>query len=235
MTHDIQKANLGKRIAAWFFDLFFVAALAVGCGFALSSILGYDGYNQTLESAYSKYETQYDTVFDITRAEYEAMTAVQKESYDAAYNALLADEGAMSAYRMLVNLSLVIVACSILLAMLIWELFIPLFLGNGRTLGKKVFGLCLVRKDGGLLNNLQLFARTLLGKFVIESLIPVYILLMLFWGSASPVGAAILLGLPILQFLLLRFSSTGCVIHDLVSGAIVADKAALTLLNLTED
>ena len=234
MTHDIQKANLGKRIAAWFFDLFFVAALAVGCGFALSSILGYDGYNQTLESAYSKYETQYDTVFDITRAEYEAMTAVQKESYDAAYNALLADEGAMSAYRMLVNLSLVIVACSILLAMLIWELFIPLFLGNGRTLGKKVFGLCLVRKDGGLLNNLQLFARTVLGKFAIGTMIPVYVLLMLFWGSAGLIGTIVLFSLPVVQVLCLRLSHNGCAIHDLIAGTVVTDTASLTFFDSTK-
>lgn len=234
MTCDIQKATFGKRIAAWIFDLLFVAAIAVGCGFALYRILGYDNYNQALEIAYNQYETQYGTVFDITTAEYEALTAEQRETYDAAYNALLSDEDAMHAYEMLVSLSLVIAACGILLALLIWELFIPLFLGN-RTLGKKLLGLCVIRKNGAPLTPLRLFARTLLGKFVIESLIPVYISLMLFWGSASPVGAAILLGLPILQFLLLRFSSTGCVIHDLVSGAIVADKAALTLLNLTED
>ena len=234
MTPNIPKASLWRRIAAWIFDLLFVAAIAVGCGFALYTILGYDNYNQTLEVAYNQYEAQYGTVFDITTAEYEALTAEEKETYDAAYNALLSDEDAMHAYEMLVSLSLVIAACGILLALLIWELFIPLFLGN-RTLGKKLLGLCVIRKNGAPLTPLQLFARTLLGKFVIESLIPVYILLMLFWGSASPVGAAILLGLPILQFLLLRFSSTGCVIHDLVSGAIVADKAALTLLNLTED
>lgn len=234
MTPDIPKASLWRRIAAWLLDLIFVAALAIGFGLALYTILGYDNYNQTLEVAYNQYEAQYGTVFDITTAEYEALTAEEKETYDAAYNALLSDEDAMHAYEMLVSLSLVITACGILLALLIWELFIPLFLGN-RTLGKKLLGLCVIRKNGAPLTPLQLFARTLLGKFVIESLIPVYILLMLFWGSASPVGAAILLGLPILQFLLLRFSSTGCAIHDLVSGAIVADKAALTFLNLTED
>ena len=234
MTPNIPKASLWRRIAAWLLDLIFVAALAIGFGLALYTILGYDNYNQTLEVAYNQYEAQYGTVFDITTAEYEALTAEEKETNDAAYNALLSDEDAMHAYEMLVSLSLVIAACGILLALLIWELFIPLFLGN-RTLGKKLLGLCVIRKNGAPLTPLQLFARTLLGKFVIESLIPVYILLMLFWGSASPVGAAFLLGLPILQFLLLRFSSTGCVIHDLVSGAIVADKAALTFLNLTED
>ncbi len=235
MTHDIQKASLWKRIAAWFLDLLFVAALAIGCGFALFSILDYDGYNQTLESAYSKYETQYDIVFDITRVEYEAMTAAQRETYDAAYNALLADEGAMNAYDMLVNLSLVITICSILLAMLIWELFIPLFLGNGRTLGKKLFGLCLVRKDGAQLSNLQLLARTLLGKFAVETMIPVYVLLMLFWASAGLIEIVILFGLPVIQFLCLRFSHNNCAIHDLLTGTVVTETASLYFFDSTED
>ena len=137
MTPDIPKASLWRRIAAWLLDLIFVAALAIGFGLALYTILGYDNYNQTLEVAYNQYEAQYGTVFDITTAEYEALTAEQRETYDAAYNALLSDEEAMHAYEMLVSLSLVIAACGILLALLIWELFIPLFLGN-RTLGKKL-------------------------------------------------------------------------------------------------
>ena len=68
------------------------------------------------------------------------MTEAQKETYDAAYDALIADEEAMKAYNMMVNLTLVITTCGILLAVLLWELLIPLFLGNGQTLGKKIFG-----------------------------------------------------------------------------------------------
>ena len=70
MTQDIQKANFWKRIAAWIFDLLLVATLAVGCGAALSSLLGYGNYSQTLEVAYDKYETQYGIVFDISQQEY---------------------------------------------------------------------------------------------------------------------------------------------------------------------
>ena len=231
MTYNIQKAKVWRRVAAWIFDLLLVTALAVGCGFALSSILGYGSYNDALESAYNKYETQYGVVFDITQAEYETMTAAQKETYDAAYDALIADEDAMQAYSMLVTLSLVIAACSILLAMLIWELFIPMFLGSGQTLGKKLFGLCLVRKDGTPLTNVQLLSRTLLGKFAIETMIPVYILLMFFWGSVGLIGTVILFGLPIVQFLCLRISPSGQAIHDFLSGTVVTDKASLTFFD----
>ena len=51
MTPDIPKASLWRRIAAWLLDLIFVAALAIGFGLALYTILGYDNYNQTLEVA----------------------------------------------------------------------------------------------------------------------------------------------------------------------------------------
>lgn len=235
MTHDIQKANFWKRAAAWLFDLLLIATLAVGCGFALSSLLGYDGYSQTLEQAYAKYETEYGIVFDITQEEYEAMTDTQKETYDAAYDALTADEEAMKAYNMMMSLTLVITSCGILLAVLIWELFIPMFLGNGQTLGKKIFGLCLIRNDGVKLTNLQLFARTVLGKYAVETMIPVCLLMMLFWGTGGLLGTAVLFGLLIAQILCLIISRNNCAIHDFIAVTVVVDMASQTIFNSTED
>ena len=235
MNYDIQRASFWKRIAAWFFDLILVITLAVGCGAVLSSLLGYNNYNQTLETAYSKYETQYGIVFDISRQEYEAMTDSERETYDTAYAALIADKDAMKAYNMVLNLSLVITSCGILLAMLIWELFIPLFLKNGQTLGKKIFGLCLVRNDCVKLNNLQLFARAVLGKFAIETMIPVYVLMMLFWGSAGLIGTALLFILVVAQVLCLMISRNNCAIHDFLAGTVVVDLASQTIFRSTED
>ena len=235
MTHEIQKANFWKRIAAWIFDLLLVATLAVGCGAALSSFLGYDDYNQVLQKAYDKYEAQYGVVFDITQQEYEAMTDAEKENYDAAYDALIADKEAMKAYNMMVNLTMVITTCGILLATLIWELLIPLFLGNGQTLGKKIFGLCLVRNDGVKMNNLQLFARAILGKYAVEIMIPVYLLLLLFWGSAGLLGMAVLFGLAVAQILCLMISHNNCAIHDFIGGTVVVDMASQTIFRSTEE
>ncbi len=235
MTYDIQKANFWKRLAAWIFDLLLAATLAVGCGFALSSMLDYDSYSQTMEQAYDKYETQYGVVFDISQEEYNAMTDAQKETYDAAYDALIADEEAMKAYNMMISLTLVITTCGILLAVLIWELFIPMFLGNGQTLGKKIFGLCLVRNDGVKLNNLQLFARTILGKYAVETMIPVCLLLMLFWGSAGLIGTAVLFGLLVAQVLCLILSHNNSAIHDFIAGTVVVDMASQTIFSSTEE
>jgi len=56
MAVDIQKASIWKRTAAWMFDGILVSVLAVGIGFLLSMLLGYDNYSETLDLAYAEYE-----------------------------------------------------------------------------------------------------------------------------------------------------------------------------------
>ena len=235
MGYDLQKAGFWKRIAAWMFDGILTGILAVGLGLILSALLGYDGYNQTLEAAYDHYETEYGIVFQISQEAYEAMTDAQRLNYDAAYAALIADEPAMRAYNMVISLSMVITSVGILLAVLIWEFFVPLWLGNGQTLGKKIFGLCLMRNDGVKVNNLQLFARTVLGKFAVETMIPVYILLMLFWGSVGLPATLLLLALVAAQVLCIALSHENCAIHDFLAGTVVVDMNSQMIFRTTED
>ncbi len=235
MVYDLQKGSLWKRIAAWIFDAIIVSALAVGLGFLLSMVLGYDGYSQSMNEAYARYEGEYGIVFDITQEAYAAMTNAQRQNYDAAYSALVADEAAMHAYNMMVSLMLVITSSGILLATVLWELILPLWFGNGQTLGKKIFGLCLVRNDGVKLNNMQLFTRTILGKFTIETMIPVYILMMIFWGTMGLGGTLILLALLMAQIVCVAATRTHSAIHDLLAGTVVVDMASQMIFRTTED
>ena len=235
MAHDLQKAGLWKRIAAWMFDGILTGILAVGIACLLSVILGYDAHSQTLDAAYARYETQYGVTFDISQEEYLAMTEELRQNYDTAYSALIADEQTVYAYNMVMNLSLVITTLGILLGLLIMEFAVPLFLGNGQTLGKKIFGLCVVRTDGVKLNHMQLFVRTLLGKFTIETMIPVYILLMLFWGTVGLGGTLALAALLIAQFVCMAVTRTDSAIHDLLAGTAVVDFHSQMIFRTTED
>lgn len=235
MSNDLQKAGFWKRIAAWMFDGIFLSILAVGLGVLLSGLLGYDSYSNAVDEAYRRYEAEYGIVFEITQEEYDALTAEERRSYDDAYAALIADTDAMYDYNMMLNLSLVITTGGILLAYLLWEFFMPLWLGNGQTLGKKIFGLCLVRNDGVKMNTMQLFTRTLLGKFTIETMIPVYILLMLFWGTMDLTGTLILGALLVGQLVCLSVSRSNAAIHDLLAGTAVVDLASQTIFRSTED
>lgn len=235
MGCELQKASFWKRISAWLFDVIITGILAVGLAVGLSLLLGYDGYNQTVEAAYEKYEQQYNITFDIPTQEYEALPEAQRQRYDAAYNALTQDREAMYAYSMMLNLVLIIASVSILLAMLIWEFAIPLWLGSGRTLGKKIFGLCLVRQDCVKMTTLQLFARTVLGKCTVETLLPVYLLLLSIWGVMSVAGPVILLVVFGGQLLCLIFTRNRSAIHDLLAGTAVVDMASQRIFDSAED
>lgn len=235
MIYDLQKASLWKRIAAWLFDSILVSVLAVAAAFLLSGLLGYDRHSDAVADAYSRYETEYGVTFDVTAEVYEGWSEEQRLRYDEAYEALIADEEAMYSYNMVVNLSMAVTSLSLLIAVGLLEFVLPLILKNGQTLGKKIFSLCLVRTDCVRVNTLQLFARTLLGKYAIGTMIPVYLLLMLFWGITGLAGTVLLLCLLLAQVICLIATRRNAAIHDLLAGTAVADLSSQTVFGSTEE
>lgn len=236
---DLQKANGWKRIAAWLLDIMLLAVLTVGVGLGLSTMLGYDGYQQTVQSAYEKYAKQYGIDMELDQDDIDAMSEAEKESYQAAVKefdaAINADGEAVYAYNMLVNLSLVITTLGVLIAALLLEFIVPLLLKNGQTVGKKCFSLGVVRIDGVKVTPLQLFTRTVLGKFAIETMIPVYVVLMLFWGSAGLVGIIALLLVVIGQVICVAVNPARLTIHDRMSGTVVVDITSQKIFESTDD
>lgn len=232
---DLQKANIWKRVAAWILDLILLAVLAVGFGVVLSALLNYDGYNTELQAGYARYETQYGVVFDISLEEYEAKTETEKATYDEAYKALITDERVIYYYNMVINLSLLITTIGILLAVLATEFVIPLFLKNGQTLGKKAFGLGLVRPDGVRITAMQLFSRALLGKYAVEIMIPVYILLMFLWGTMDMTGTVVLFALGAAQLICLCVTRENAAIHDKLAGTVVVDISSQKVFQSTDE
>ncbi|MDE6107656.1 MAG: RDD family protein [Oscillospiraceae bacterium] len=223
MVYDLQKAGMWKRLAAWMFDMIFVVVLAVGLGFVLSALLGYNDYNETVQQAYAKYEAEYGISFEISQDEYQAMSEAQRQNFDAALQALTADEEAMNAETMALQLSLAMTTVGIFIAILIWEYLIPLYLKNGQTLGKKAFSLCVMRNDGVRVNNLQLFTRAVLGKFAIETMIPLCIGIMLLLNIVDMTGTIFLIALLVVQLACIAFTRTNSAIHDLLAGTVVVD------------
>ena len=235
MVVDLQKASFWKRVAAWLFDVILLCVLAVGCGALLAEVLQYDTHAETLEAAYDKYETQYGVVFEMTSEEYAAMSEEEQKNFDAAYGALLADEIAVMAYNKVMNQSLIIVTFGILVGILALEFVVPLLIGNGQTIGKKIFALGLIRTDSVRVNSMQLFARALLGKFTVETMIPVYIILMIFFGNMGLVGTMVLLALCLIQVVLLIVTRNNSQIHDLLAGTVVVDISSQTVFRDTEE
>ena len=235
MVVDLQKAGIWKRIAAWMLDGILTCVLAVGISVLLSWLLGYDANVQAMEDAYAKFETQYGIEFNISAQAYEAMTEQEQKNYDAAYEALITDEEALKYYNLVTNQTLIIITFSLLIAILVLEFAIPLWLGNGRTVGKKMFSLGLIRTDSVQVNAMQLFARALLGKFTVETMIPVYIVIMIFFSGIGIAGTLALVAMGVIQFVLLVATRNNSQIHDLVAGTVVVDVASQTIFRDTEE
>ena len=234
MVYDLQKASFLKRAAAWLLDAILVAILAVGVAYILSSALGYDKYSNQVSDAYDSYEEKYGVSFDATQEQYLTWPEEQQQAYDEAYQALIADEEAMYAYNMVVNLSLLIASLSILISVMGLEFVVPVLFKEGRTVGKRIFGLCVIRTDCVRMTTLQLFVRTLLGKFAVETMLPIYLIMMVFWGIMGLGGTLILLVLLLVQIIVLIASRKNAAIHDLFAGTVVADYTSQMIFDSAE-
>lgn len=231
MISDLQKASMWKRISAALFDVILVGIVIVGAAYLLSVATGYDGYSQTVSEAYEEYENRYGVVFELTQEEFDALGEEGLARYNEAYDALIHDQDAMYAYNMLVNLTLVISSISILLGYLLIEFAVPLMLGNGQTPGKKIFGIALMRTDEIRVTAPLLFIRTILGKYTLETMVPVLICVMIYFNMAGLTAVLSLGAILLLQIILLAATKTNALIHDLLAKTVVVDFASQRIFN----
>lgn len=235
MIYDLQKASILKRISAWLLDMVVLMIVIVGAASLISGLTGFDDYGAELENYYARYESEYGVTFEITGEEYEAMTEAERANYDAAYNALIADEGAMYTYNMVIWLSLLVVSLGILAGYVVTEFVIPLILKNGQTVGKKIFGIAVMRTNGVQIGTVSLFIRTFIGKYTIETMIPALVVLMLLFNMTGLMGTVLVLGIGIAQLVLLFVTRTNSVIHDLLADAVVVDLSSQMIFESEED
>lgn len=234
MIHDLQKASMWKRLSAYLFDIILLAILAVGIALLLSTLLGYDAYVEKLEGYYAKYEEQYGVDFNISEEEYNKLEADELENFNKAYEAFSADKDMSHTYGMILSLTFVILVFSILVAYLVLEFTVPLLFKNGQTLGKKVFGVALMRVDGVKITPLLLFIRTILGKYTLETMVPVLIVVMLYFGIVGLTGVIILGLLLLMQIIMMAATHTNSAIHDMLSSTVAVDMASQMIFDSKE-
>ena len=230
MSQKFKNADLIKRFAAWILDNLLIVVLTVGCCVSMSKIVGYEQNNQALDAVFAKYEAQYGVTFDVSEEAYMAMTDAERANYDAAYEALSTDPEALQGYGRMMGMTLIIAAVSCFLPLFVWEFLLPLCLGSGQTLGKKVFSLSVVRKNFAPITGKQLFFRSVLGKYAIETMIPLFIMLLFFWGAISLATLGILLALVCIQFLCIAMTKNHTAIHDVIAGTRVVDTGSLVIV-----
>lgn len=231
---ELQKVGLWKRISAALFDFILLAVLSVGVALLLSLAFGYDGYSNELEAVSERYEAEYGVDFDVAQEEYEAMTPEQRAQFDSAYEAFATDKEANRLYAMTIQLTLLILIFGVLGAYLVLELLVPLLFGNGQTLGKKIFGIGVMRIDGVKISGVLLFARAILGKYTVETMLPVLIGVMIGFGMMGIGGTVIIVALLAVEAALLIFTREHAFLHDKLAQTAVVDMATQRIFDSPE-
>ena len=234
MKNDLQKAGMLKRVSAFSFDLILLTCLVIAIALCLSGLLGYGDYHTQMNEAYEHYGQMYGADVSISWEEYEKLSEADKARYDEALKAINQDEEVLQVYSMMVNLTLVITSVSILLSYLALELAVPLWFGNGQTLGKKIFGIALMRTDGVKVTPFMMFVRTVLGKYTVETMIPVLIIIMLLFQMVGLTGTFVIGLILLTQVVLLIATRTNSTLHDMLACTVAVDMASQHIFDSPE-
>lgn len=234
MDLDLQKAGVFKRMSAWLCD--FVAFIVVMLAICLlfSTIFGLDAYNQKLVDSYAAFEEKYGIDFDITQEEYDKLPDDTKKLYTQANKEMNSDYEIVKAYAMRQTLPLVIISLGLLVTSIILEFVIPLLFKNGQTFGKKLFGICVVRTNCVKITGPVLFIRAILGKCTMETMVPVFIIIMILSGKLGIVGFAVLFLILLLQIVMIIITRTNSAIHDLLADTVVVDLGSQRIFESNE-
>lgn len=236
---DLQKATLSKRISAFLFDfiMFFIVVVGVGC--IVNPAVGYDAKVDQLEAIYDEYSEKYGIDTELTQEQFNQMTKEEQDAYnkrvEEANAALNEDEEALELYHSIIVLLLFNVTVSTLVAYLVLEFAVPLLLGNGQTLGKKIFGVALMRADGVKVRPVQMFVRSILGKFTLETMIPILVIGMIITNVTGAVGIMVLLAIAILEVFVYVKSGTNSLIHDVVAVTVCIDLQSQLIFETEEE
>lgn len=257
--YDFQKANMWKRISAWLFDFILIGIVIVGAACVFNLVLRYDKQCERVDEAlvdfYNAYEEKhgihlnmeqydnerYNNLYPTDEQKQEYVAAVEKEK-EFINNNIKSDPELLTLYDkysrlkyIVDNLFLVLITLSVMAGFLIMEFIIPLILKNGQTLGKKIFGIGVMRTDGVKITPIQLFLRSIFGKCTLETLVPVYLIIMLFSQILGVVGIVIFVAIVILEIVLLFATKARTPVHDIMSGTVTVDFASQMIFDSPEE
>lgn len=237
---DLQKASLGKRIIAFIFDGMLLATLAVGLAVFFSFCFGYDAQLERYENVRVQYEQRYEIDSQIHPSNYQGASEEDKAAYQERWTqanaALRQDTEYINLYSRIQSIQLMILTFSPLAAILVMELFFPLLIGNGQTLGKKIFGIGIMSIESTRITGKQVFIRAVLGKYTIELMLPIYIAIMVLNGILNgTVGLFLLAALLIAQIVCIVITRTNAPIHDVFAATVAVDLASQRIFEDIED
>ena len=235
MSVSLQKASLWKRISAFMFDAIVTIMLAMGFASVINVFCGYDQKAAELNAYYTQYEEIYGIDFNISEEDFNQLTTEQQALYTEANLAMKSDEGFQKVSQAIFSLTILMYGGGALGAFVVWYFAIPLFFGYGRTMGKKIFGLAVIRTNCVKASAPVLFIRTVVGMYAIETMMPLALLIMIGFGMMGIVGLITIGLLGILQIWVMISTQTNSSIHDLLTDTVVVEFMSQQIFDTQED
>ncbi len=221
--YEIQKASLLKRMSAFLLDFVLMTIAVTGIAFLLMVVTGYDNHASVVSEKRDFYEKEYGVDFDISIEDYEKLSEDEKNIYLEADEAFSTDKEVAFAYNMMFNLVLIITSLSLLISYLTVEFVLPLIFKNGQTLGKKIFGIGIVFENSVRITNFALFSRTVLGKYTVETMIPVILIVTMIFGGGGLVALIVIGMLLILELFVFFKGKRYTLLHDVLCHTVCVD------------
>lgn len=236
MIYDLQKADIWKRASAGLLDFILTTILATGFIFLLSLIVGFQGYSEDYSARQEVFETKYGVSFDEidTLEKYEEMSEEERAVFDKAFGEFATDSEAIYLYNMLFNLTILTISIGILLSFAVLEFIVPLCLKNGQTVGKKVFGIAVMRLDHVKVTAPFLFIRNILGKYTVETMIPIILFILIVFNLVGAMGPIIILIVFLSNIIMMIATRTNSGIHDMLASTVVVDLSSQMIFDSPE-
>ena len=240
MSFSLQKANFWKRISAFMFDAILAFCVMLGVAIGVSFLQDYNGRVESLKAVRSEVEIQfnfedYGLSFDISEEDYNKLDDARKLVYDEANKAFLSDPRTGLAFRQLLVMALINVSISVLIADLLIFFVVPLLFKNGQTLGKKCFGIAVVRSNGVQITPPVLLMRSIIGQFAMETMVPLAIVAMMILGVLGVVGTVTLILFAVLEIGVMIYTHTNSCVHDLLTDSVVVDMGSQKIFASQEE
>lgn len=237
MIYDIQKASMMKRFSAWLLDIILFMVVVTGCMYGWAYVFDPTPHIEELSGIMESYEQQFGGSLDMTEEAFNKLSAEEQEEArqvsQKINEALNKDEKALKLLEMIATYIFAMISLSILCAHLLLEFLIPLFLKNGQTLGKKCFGIALMRKDGVKVTPLMMFVRSILGKSTVETMLPAMLLVLAMLG-AGMLTTYLCFGLLIAQVIVPLWTANKTAIHDLIACTVAVDMSSQMIFDTPE-
>lgn len=245
MVYDFQRASLTKRIPAWILDFILLITLVSGFMWAWSQVIDIAPDTEAMLSIEMQYKEKYDGQLKVSIEEYEKMTeeeiaqkltAEEKlkitQTIQKINEELFVNEEYLDAMGRVISKIFSMISLSFLCAYFILEFLIPLWLKNGQTIGKKCFGIALMRKDGIKVTPFMMFTRTILGKCSIELMFPAMLYVIL---SGSIIALAVCAILFLVQIIVPLATRSKTAIHDLLACTVAVDMSSQMIFDTVEE